>query len=116
MHEKPEYEIEMYQAVNGKKPFEDWFKKLKDRTAKSKMASRLRRVARGNFGDHKPLKGTDKIFELREHYGKGYRIYYTIRNQKIVLILAGSDKAKQNKTIEKAKEYLADYEKEQDNA
>jgi len=40
--------------------------------------------------------------------GKGYRIYYTIQNDVIVLLLNAGDKSKQSKDIELAKMYLKD--------
>jgi putative component of toxin-antitoxin plasmid stabilization module len=46
---------------------------------------------------------------MREHYG--YRIFYSIIENKIVLLLAGSIKRDQKKAIETAKKYLADYER-----
>ena len=51
------------------------------------------------------------VFEMREDYGPGFRIYYTIIGQKLVVILAGSIKRDQDKTIEKAKQYLAQQQK-----
>ena len=51
---------------------------------------------------------------MRDHYGQGYRIYYSIEGQKIILLLAGSTKKEQTKTIAKAKEYLADYKRRTD--
>ncbi len=40
--------------------------------------------------------------------GSGYRIYYTIRNNEIVLLLNGGDKSSQSKDIQKVKEILKD--------
>ena len=39
-------------------------------------------------------------------FGKGYRIYYTIENEVIVLLLHAGDKSKQSKDIETVKKYL----------
>ncbi len=46
---------------------------------------------------------------MREHYSPGYRIFYAIVGKKLVLLLAGSTKKDQKKTISKAKGYLEDY-------
>jgi putative addiction module killer protein len=43
------------------------------------------------------------ISELRIHYGPGYRIYYTIREQTIVILLCAGTKKSQDKDIKKAK-------------
>lgn len=56
----------------------------------------------GNFGDFKFID--DGIYEMRIHYGPGYRIYYTKEDDVVVLLLAGGDKTTQKKDIEKAKE------------
>ena len=48
------------------------------------------------------------LYELRFTLGKGYRIYYTIQNDVLVLLLNAGDKSKQSKDIELAKIYLKD--------
>lgn len=105
------FNIEVYEDAQGKAPFSDWLLKLKDKLVKAKLHARIDRASLGNFGDWKGIKGTNGIHELREHHGAGYRIYYTIKGKKVVLLLAGSTKRGQNKAIAKAKEYLADYER-----
>ncbi len=94
----------MKYELRSTKTFNDWFSKLKDKTVKNKLLSRLDRINNGNFGDHKQL--TADLFELRFFFGAGVRIYYTLKNNKIVLLLAGGDKSTQSKDIEKAKEIL----------
>jgi len=42
--------------------------------------------------------------EIRIHHAAGYRLYYTIRNLEIVILLCGGDKSSQKKDIKKAKE------------
>jgi putative addiction module killer protein len=37
-------------------------------------------------------------------FGPGYRLYYTIRNRKLILMLCGGDKSTQKSDIAKAKE------------
>lgn len=105
------YEIEQYTKENGDTPFSEWVGGLKDQTAQRKIAQRIDRASLGNFGDFKSIKGAKGIFEMREHYGAGYRVFYSIIEKKIVLLLAGSIKRDQDKAIKQAKEYLADYER-----
>lgn len=105
------YEIEQYTKENGQTPFLEWVGGLKDKTAQRKIVQRIDRASLGNFGDFKSIKGAKGVFEMREHYGAGYRIFYSIIENKIVLLLAGSLKRDQDKAIKQAKEYLADYER-----
>lgn len=45
---------------------------------------------------------------MRFSYGAGYRIYYSIINNIIIILISGGDKSSQPKDIQKAKEYLQD--------
>lgn len=103
------YEIEEYVTKSGKTPFGEWFLGLKDKRAQAKLQLRLDRVTLGNFGDWKAVENVKGLYELREHYAQGYRIYYTIIDQTIMLLLAGSTKRDQDRIITKADKYLADY-------
>ena len=81
--------------------FESWLDGLRDRRAKEKIATRLVRVESGLLGDWKPVG--DGVSELRIDYGPGYRLYYTIRGQVIVILLCGSDKHGQGRAVVLAK-------------
>ena len=89
--------------------FDKWLRKLKDASVKIKILARLARVENGNFGDHKQL-GED-LFELRMFFGSGFRIYYTIRNRRLVLLLVGGNKSTQGKDIKKAETLMEKLEK-----
>lgn len=104
------FEILEYITEDGKKPFAEWLLKLKDKKIQVKIRSRISRASLGNFGDWKSLENASGIYEMREHYGSGFRIFYKLVGNKIILLLAGSTKNDQDRTITKAKEYLADYE------
>jgi len=81
--------------------FSKWLRKLKDRKAKAAIIKRIELIEfTGNLGDHKPVG--DNISELRFFVGPGYRVYYTIRNGQIVLLLAGGDKSSQSRDIKAA--------------
>jgi len=69
---------------------------------------RLDRLKLGNFGDCKTLQ--EGVSELRIHYGPGIRIYYGKIGDRIVLLLCGGDKGSQDRDINKAKDYLNDYQ------
>lgn len=103
------YEIEAYSTASGKVPFEAWVTSLKDAKSKLAVYARVERATVGDFGDWKPIAGAKGVYEMRIHYGAGLRVFYTVVGQKVVLLLAGSSKRDQDKTIVKAKEYLDDY-------
>jgi len=85
----------------------EWLAGLKDIKARAKIVTRLDRLALGNFGDCRSLRGG--LFELRIDWGPGYRIYYALLGRTCVLLLCGGDKRKQSSDIRRAVEYLKDY-------
>ena len=92
----------MNYEIHTTEVFDKWTAKLKDRQAAMAIALRLARVASGNFGNTKIIG--DGVSELRIFVGPGYRIYYTIRNNEIVILLCGGDKSTQQNDIKQAKE------------
>jgi len=97
------YEIKFFQLYNGKEPVKEWMLSL-DTSVRVKIIKRLERIYDGNFGDFKQIE--NNLYELKFKLGKGYRIYYTIQGNKIILLLNAGDKSQQSKDILKAKEYL----------
>lgn len=91
----------MYEIVTTEL-FTKWLDKLKDTKAKISIARRIERMSTGLFGDNKFIG--DGISELRIDTGAGYRVYYTIDNNRIVILLIGGDKSTQTRDILKAKE------------
>ena len=100
-------EIRHYVSRAGKDVFDDWLTRLADVRAQAKIASRINRLAAGNFGDCKPLG--QGLYELRIDWGPGYRVYYATIGRGRVLLLSGGDKRKQSSDIERALGYLKDY-------
>lgn len=88
--------------------FDKWLRGLKDRTIRNKVLARVDRVHNGNFGDFKSLGGN--LFELRFFFSGGLRIYYTIRNQQVILLLNGGSKSSQSRDIEKARQMIQELE------
>ena len=85
---------------------------MSDRNVAARVQVRLERLRLGNFGDVRTLgKG---LSELRIDVGPGYRVYFMVEGQWIVVLLCGGDKATQQKDIRRAREYLADYRRRPD--
>lgn len=66
-------EVRQYQTADGRIPFAEWFKALRNRQAVKAIAARLTRLQAGNRGDWKPVGAG--VFELRMDTGPGYRVY-----------------------------------------
>ncbi|WP_230656815.1 type II toxin-antitoxin system RelE/ParE family toxin [Psychrobacter sp. I-STPA10] len=92
--------------------FDKWLSKLKNTQAVRLIALRLLRLQQGHFGDAKSIGAG--VSELKINTGAGYRIYYTMKGEKLVLLLIGGDKSSQSRDIEKAQKLLQEYEKEGD--
>ena len=86
------------------KNFDKWLRKIRDKRVLHRFDVRFNRIINGNFGDAKQVAAN--LFEIRFFFGSGYRIYYTIRKKKIVLLLCGGDKSSQSDDIAKAKDLL----------
>ncbi len=68
---------------------------------------RLERLSLGQRGDSESVG--EGVFELRVHYGSGYRVYYAEHEKEIVILLHGGSKRAQQRDIDKAIEYWKDY-------
>ena len=99
--------VTIYETEAGNHPFKKWVKSLKDGTTVARIYARLTRLEVGNFGDSKPVG--NGVMELRFTFGGGIRIYFGLDGEKIVVLLNGGDKSSQEKDIQLAHEYWADY-------
>jgi putative addiction module killer protein len=81
--------------------FENWLEGLRDRVAQKRIAMRVTRIESGLLGDWKTV--SEGVSELRVDHGPGYRIYFTLRDQVIVILLCGSDKRDQERAIKLAR-------------
>lgn len=73
-----------------------------------RLLVRLRKAALGNLGDVKPVG--DGVFEMREHLGPGWRMYYVQRGITLIVMLGGGDKSKQAADIARAVKLAATIE------
>jgi putative addiction module killer protein len=87
--------------------FSKWLTKLKDIKGKVAILRRIDRIKEGNFGDHKSIGS--EVSELRITLGAGYRVYYTKKEDEIVILLVGGDKSTQSKDIAKAQQLCKEF-------
>ncbi len=92
--------IKEYIAEDGKNYFREWFDSLKDIRTQVKIDIRIDRLRLGNFGDAKGVGFG--VHELRIHSGPGFRVYFGLDGNTLVLLLCGGDKGAQKKDIQKA--------------
>lgn len=93
--------VEHFLRPDGRDPFERWLDRIKDRRALIAIERRIARIERdGYFGDHKYLR--DGVSELRIDEGAGYRVYYALASEVIVLLLCGGDKSTQDADVTRA--------------
>lgn len=100
--------IIVYQDKNGNEPYTNWFNALKDKGARSRIETRLRRLEQGLYGDCEPVG--EGVLELRMFFGPGYRVYFGEDEENIVILLCGGDKGSQKQDIKAAKEYWKEYQ------
>ena len=92
----PLIEIFRYNALRGEYGAGD-----PEALAQKRIAIRLARIEAGLLGDWKTVN--DGVSEIRLDYGPGYRLYYTIRDRIVIVLLCGSEKRDQDRAIKLAK-------------
>jgi putative addiction module killer protein len=103
------YEIRHYLTEDGSDLFMEWRIRIRDSQARIAIDRRVNRMELGNFGDHKFCR--EGVWELRIDIGPGYRVYYAMQDNKIVLLLCGGDKCKQDRDIDRACECWQDWQR-----
>jgi putative addiction module killer protein len=87
--------------------FRLWESKLKDRRVLTIIATRVMRLAEGLPGDVAPVG--EGVSELRIHYGAGFRVYFQMRGNILVVLLCGGIKRTQPQDIETAKKLAKEW-------
>lgn len=95
-----------YRDRSGREPFSAWFDEL-DRHAAAKVAAALARLEQGSVAGIKTVGGG--VFERRIDWGPGYRLYFGRDAARLVVLLCGGTKKRQQHDIETAQSRWADY-------
>lgn len=102
-----EYDLWMY-SVKTLPAFDIWLTGLRDPMARLRLARRLEKAQQGNLGDIKPVG--EGVWEMREFFGPGWRMYYVARGDVLIVMLGGGDKSTQHADIARAKVLAATVE------
>lgn len=96
-----------YKTEGGREPFVDWLQGVRGLPqVVGKVLVRLKRAEQGNLGDHASVG--EGVIELRIDFGPGYRVYFGIDGDEIILLWGGTKKT-QDEDIRTAKEFWRDY-------
>jgi len=93
------FEIREYIDGAGRSPFARWFDGL-DEDAASRVTSALKRMGQGNLSNAKGLVAG--VFEHKLNFGPGYRIYFGRDGDKLIILLGGGTKSRQERDIQAA--------------
>lgn len=77
--------------------FTEWMGSMKDAVTRIRLNKRLDKVQRGLLGDVAPVG--EGVFEMREFFGPGWRMYYVQQGDVLVVMLGGGDKSTQQADI-----------------
>jgi putative addiction module killer protein len=88
--------------------FAEWLLRIRDTVTRLRLAKRLDKAERGLLGDVKPVG--DGVYEMREDFGPGWRMYYFQQGSTLIVMLGGGDKSTQKADIAKSIELAANLE------
>lgn len=95
-------------TVRQTREFQTWLDALRDIKAQLRIVARLRLAEAGNLGDWKSVGG--EVSEMRVAFGPGYRLYFTRRQNVLIVMLAGGEKSTQARDIKRAQKILQQLE------
>ena len=87
-------------SIKRTNEFNDWLCGIRDGMTQGRLVKRLRKATLGNLGDVKRVG--DGVFEMRENFGPGWRMYYIQRGSFLIVMLGGGNKSTQAADIAKA--------------
>jgi len=80
--------------------FTEWLDAIKDKLTVMRLRKRLRKVMLGNLGDVKSVG--QGVFEMREFFGPGWRMYYVQQGDVLIVMIGGGEKSTQQADIASA--------------
>ena len=99
-------EVREYLDQGGRSPFAAWSDRL-NREAAAKVAAALARILQGSFSSAKGVGAG--VYEYRIDFGPGYRIYFGKDGDRLVILVGGGTKKRQQEDINTAQARWRDY-------
>jgi putative addiction module killer protein len=106
------YRVKEY-LLNGESPFKQWLGEL-DKSVRFRIQARIQRFELGNLGKGRHF--ASGLCEAILDFGPGYRLYYGLHGDTLVVLLCGGSKSGQQSDIARAKQYWEDYLQEKGHA
>jgi putative addiction module killer protein len=101
-------EVREYLDSSGRSLYAAWFDSLNAQAA-AKVATAVTRISLGNFSN---VEGVGSgVFEYKLDVGPGYRIYFGKDGEKLVILLGGGTKRRQQRDIKAAQASWQDYKR-----
>jgi putative addiction module killer protein len=89
-------EVVTYVDARGRTPFRKWLDEL-DGATQARVLASLTRIEEGNLSSTKSVGAG--VSELRLQFGPGYRIYFGRDGERLVILLCGGTKRRQQADI-----------------
>lgn len=100
--------LKEYLDIEGRSPFSEWFDDQPAHAA-AKVTAHIARLAAGNYSNVEAVGGG--VHEKKIDWGPGLRVYFGNDGAELIILLAGSEKRDQKKTIAMSQKYWSDYRK-----
>jgi putative addiction module killer protein len=81
--------------------FDNWLGNIKDGKTQKIIVKRIRTMSLGSIGETRSLE--DGLFEVKIHYGPGFRLYFVNKGAKIIVLLCSGNKSTQKQDIKRAR-------------
>jgi putative addiction module killer protein len=101
-------EVREYLDESGWSPFREWFDSL-DGLAAIKVTVALERMAQGHISAMKSVG--EGVSEYKIDFGPGYRIYFGRDGDRLVILVGGGTKKRQQKDVASAKAIWKQYKR-----
>ena len=96
----PGYDVRVLTLSGGGCPVAQWYGEIREVIVRARILARIERLRTGNLGDAKSVG--QGVHEIRLDIGPGYRIYFAIVGNTMIVLIAAGDKGTQQRDITRA--------------